>query len=109
MQAAQTSVTWSGRTKTPIRWANFGLVDSPPPTHEVVAGLAVGVHDADEGDVVDLGLGAVVDAAGHRGLPLARQVAELRAAHVLRDRLGEDVAGVDDLVLEDARPAGSRA
>src|SRR3954453_12538511 len=32
VQAAQTSVTWSGRTKTPIRWANFGLVDRPPPT-----------------------------------------------------------------------------
>ena len=73
----------------------------PAADPQVVAGLAGLVHDADERDVVDLGLGAVVDAAGHRRLPLARQVAELGAAHVLRDRLGEDVAGVEHLVLED--------
>src|SRR3712207_9000859 len=41
---------------------------------------------------------AVVDAAGHRRLPLARQDAELGAAHVLGDGVGEDVGGVDDLV-----------
>ena len=48
----------------------------------------------------------MVDAARHRRLPLARQVAERRVADVLRDRLGQDVAGVEHLVLGDA---GQRA
>ena len=78
----------------------------PAADEEVVAGLAACVADADEGDVVDLGLGAVVDAARHRRLPLAREVAELRVADVLRDGRGDDVGGVEDLVLEDA---GQRA
>ena len=46
---------------------------------------------------------------GHRGLPLARQVAELGAADVLRDRLGQHVAGVERPRRRGCRPAGSRA
>ena len=68
---------------------------------QVVAGLTGVVDDADEGDVVDLVAGAVVDAARHRRLPLARQVAELGAADVLRDRRVDDAGRVEDLVLED--------
>ena len=33
MMPAQTSGTSSSGTQAPSRWAIFGLVDSPPPTH----------------------------------------------------------------------------
>ena len=56
---------------------------------QVETGRAVGADDTDEGDVVDLVVGAVPRAAGDRGLELARQVRERRVAEVLVDGLAQ--------------------
>ena len=42
MTPSQTSRTSSGRTKTPSRWANIGLVDRPPPTQRSKPGSPSG-------------------------------------------------------------------
>ena len=67
---------------------------------QVEARAELGVDHADEGDVVDL-VHDVLRAAD-RGLELARQVGELRAADVLGVDLVDRRRGVDDLVLGDA-------
>ena len=60
---AQTSVTCVGPDEDADPLGEHRVGRQPAADPEVVAGLAVGVDDADEGDVVDLGFGAVVDAA----------------------------------------------
>ena len=69
---------------------------------QVEAGTVLGVVDADEGDVVDLGGAVERRVAGGGGLELARQVGVLRVADVAALDLGQRRGGVDDLVLGDA-------
>ena len=69
---------------------------------EVEAGAVLGVHGADERDVVDLGRDVVRRVAGQRGLELAREVREVRVADVAALDLLERGGAVDDLVLGDA-------
>ena len=86
--------------------AYIGLVDRPPPTMRSYPGPSVGVIDADQRDVVDLGVRALHGAAADRRLVLARQVRERRVTEVAR-RDGADVRrGVQHLV---GRHAGERA
>ena len=104
---AHTSATRSGSTKTPSRWANCGLVDSPPPTHRSKPGSPSGPTHADEGDVVDLVVGAVVGAAGDRRLVLARQVGERRVADVAVATAARS-AGVASSTSSAATPASGQ-
>ena len=73
---------------------------------QVVSGPELGMHDADQRDVVDLVVAAVHGAAADRGLELARQVRERRVAEVARGHLADVRRAVDDLVGVDA---GERA
>jgi hypothetical protein len=75
---------------------------------EVEAGAELGVHGADERDVVGLGGDVVARVAGQRGLELARQVREPRVADVAAEDLVEGGRAVDDLVLGDAGHRASR-
>ena len=74
---------------------------------EVEAGAVLGVVDADEGDVVDLGGAVERRVPGGGGLELARQVGVLRVADVAPLDLGQGRGGVDDLVLGDAGDRGA--
>ncbi len=79
----------------------------PAPDPQVVPDLAPGVAHADERDVVDLVVGAVVRATGDRGLELARQVGERRVTHVLVDGLGDRRRSRPAPRRPAPRPAGS--
>ena len=54
VHAAQTSATWSGLDEDADPLGEHRVGRQPAADPEVEAGLAVGVHDADERDVVDL-------------------------------------------------------
>ncbi len=64
---------------------------------EVEPGAELGVQDADERDVVDLVLRALLPAPAHGRLELPRQVREGRIADVAALRLQQGRRGVDDL------------
>ena len=81
MTPAQTSGTSSSGTQAPSRWREHRVGRQAAADPQVEAGAVLGVDDADEGDVVDL-VHDVLQAAGDRGLELARQVGELRVADV---------------------------
>ena len=74
----------------------------PAADPQVEAGAELGVHGADERDVVGLGGDVVARVAGHGGLELARQVGEPRVADVAAEDLLQGPRAVDDLVLGDA-------
>ena len=74
---------------------------------QVEAGPVLGMVDADEGDVVDLGGAVERGVAGRRGLELARQVGVLRVADVAALDLGQRRGGIDDLVLGHAGDGGA--
>jgi hypothetical protein len=75
----------------------------PPADPQVEAGPEGGVHDADEGHVVELVRDVVGGRPGDGGLELARQVRELGAADVAPTDLSQRPGAVDDLVGVDAR------
>jgi len=91
---AHTSGTWSISTKAPSRFPKCGL-DPGPAGPDIEAGGAVLPAHPDEGDVVDLVLGALLGAAGDRGLELAREVLELRVANEPLVRRQEGGRGVE--------------
>ena len=70
----------------------------------VEAGAELGVHDADERDVVDLVRDVVVRGAADRGLELARQVGERGVADVPLARSAR-IAGVPSMISSAATPA----
>ena len=74
-----------------------------PAGPEVEAGRAVVAADADEGDVVDLVLGALLGAAGDRGLELAREVLVLGIADEALMRGQESGRRIEQLPRVDAR------
>ena len=74
---------------------------------QVEAGAVLGVLDADEGDVVDLGDDVLQRVTGDGGLELARQVGVLRVADVALDDVGDGRRRVDDLVGGDAGDRGA--
>ena len=73
----------------------------------VEAGTVLGVHGADERDVVGLRGHVVARVAGERGLVLAREVGVLRVADRPPLDLGQRLGAVDDLVLGDAGDRGA--
>ncbi len=74
---------------------------------DVEAGTVLGVHDADERDVVDLVGDVLARRAGDGGLELARQVREPRVADVAAHDLVDGRRPVDDLVGGDAGHGGA--
>ena len=72
----------------------------------VIAVAELGIDDADEADVVDLVLRAVMAAGADRDLELARQIGEAAVADEVRRQLVDDRAGVEELV---GRHTGERA
>ena len=74
----------------------------PAADPQVEADLPVVASHADERDVVDLVLGALLRAPRDRGLELARKIAERRIADEALVRLLEERRRVDDLVGIDA-------
>src|SRR3954449_9996103 len=79
----------------------------PAADPEVEPRAELGVHGADEGDVVDLRRGVEAGVSADRGLELAREVGVLRIADVAPLDLLERGRAVDDLVGRDARHRGA--
>ena len=83
--------------------AHAGRRTEPAPDPDVVAVPELGMHDADEPDVVDLVLRAPVRAARDRDLELARQVREPAIAHEVARDVVHDRGRVEELIRRDAR------
>src|SRR3546814_2242998 len=74
---------------------------------QVEAGAVLGVYDAHEGDVVDLGGAVQAGVAADGGLELAREVGVLGVAGAALVDLDERGGAVDDLVLGDTGHGGA--
>ncbi|CVM14802.1 Uncharacterised protein [Streptococcus pneumoniae] len=68
---------------------------------QVVAGAQLGVHDTDQGDVVDLVDHVLGGMSGDGGLELAGQVGDLEVTDPAVRDLPDHGRGVDDLVRGD--------
>ena len=101
MTPSHASATSSSGIQTPSFCGEHRVRRQPAADPQVEAGAELGVHGADEGDVVHLGRDVLAGVAGQRGLELAGQVGVLRVADVAPLDLRQRRGAVDDLVRSD--------